>query len=165
MSAHELLLMMGLVVTASIGTQILAAWLRLPAIVFLLGMGILLGPEVLNLVQPGELGTGLRVLIPLMVAIILFEGGMGLDLNHLRGVSQAVRNLITVGAAMTAVLAALLAWLLTGLDPALAMLFGALVSVTGPTVINPLLRRTAVTQRLKTTLMAEGVFIDAVGAV
>jgi NhaP-type Na+/H+ or K+/H+ antiporter len=165
MGAHELLLMMGLVVTASIATQILAAWLRLPAIVFLLGMGILLGPEVLNLVQPAELGTGLRVLIPLMVAIILFEGGMGLDLNHLRGVSQAVRNLITVGAAMTAVLAALLAWLLTDLAPTLAILFGALVSVTGPTVINPLLRRTAVTQRLKTTLMAEGVFIDAVGAV
>lgn len=165
MSEHDLLIMMGIVITAAIGTQLVAERLKIPMIVPLLGMGILLGPEVLNLVVPDELGIGLRVIIPLMVAIIVFEGGMALDLTYLRQVSRAVQNLVTIGCLITAVLAAVVARVFVGLDWSLAFLFGALVSVTGPTVINPLLRRAAVKQRLKTILMAEGVLIDAVGAV
>lgn len=165
MSAHDLIVMMGLVLAASVGTQLLAEHLRVPAILPLLGVGVLFGPELLGLVRPDALGVGLQVLIPLMVAIIVFEGGMVLDLGYLRQVSPIVRNLITVGCLVTWLLAALAANLLVGLPWPLALLFGALVSVTGPTVINPLLRRTAVTQRLKTILMAEGVLIDAVGVV
>lgn len=165
MSEHDLLIMMGLVIAASIGTQLVAERLKIPMIVPLLGMGILLGPEMLGVVVPNELGTGLRVIIPLMVAIIVFEGGMALDLTYLRQVSYAVQSLVTIGCLTTAVLAAVVAHLIVGLDWSLAFLFGALVSVTGPTVINPLLRRAAVRQRLKTILMAEGVLVDAVGAV
>ncbi|HMQ30839.1 MAG TPA: cation:proton antiporter [Chloroflexaceae bacterium] len=165
MSAHDLLVMMGVVLVASIGTQLLAAWLKLPAILPLLAVGVLLGPELLGLVESDALGIGLRVLIPLMVAVIVFEGGMVLDLDYLRQVGPAVRNLISVGCAVTALLAALAANLFAGLPWGLALLFGALVSVTGPTVINPLLRRASVTQRLKTILMAEGVLVDAVGVV
>lgn len=157
--------MMGLVLVVSMLTQLLAERLRVPAILPLLVIGIMLGPEVLGLVDPGQLGTGLRILIPLMVAIIVFEGGMVLDLLYLRQVSPIVRNLITIGCAVTFLLASLAAWLLAGLPFSLALLFGSLVSVTGPTVINPLMRRAAVTQRLKTILMAEGVLIDAVGVV
>lgn len=95
MSAHDLLIMMGVVLVASIGTQLLAAWLKLPAILPLLVAGVLLGPEVLGLVTSDALGVGLRVLIPLMVAVIVFEGGMVLDLDYLRQVGPVVRNLIT----------------------------------------------------------------------
>lgn len=165
MSAHDLLIMMGVVLVASIGTQLLAAWLKLPAILPLLAVGVLLGPELLGLVESDALGVGLRVLIPLMVAVIVFEGGMVLDLDYLRQVGPVVRNLITIGCAITALLAALAANLFAGMPWGLALLFGSLVSVTGPTVINPLLRRAAVTQRLKTILMAEGVLVDAVGVV
>lgn len=157
--------MMGLVLASSIGVQLLAQWLRLPAIVPLLALGVILGPELLDLVHPAALGSGLQVLIPLMVAIIVFEGGMVLDLHYLRQVGPAVRNLISVGCAVTALLSALAARLATGIPWPLALLFGSLVSVTGPTVINPLLRRAAVTQRLKTILIGEGVLIDAVGVV
>ncbi|MEM8529227.1 MAG: cation:proton antiporter [Chloroflexota bacterium] len=165
MSAHDILIMMGLVLSMGIATQLLADYIKLPAIVPLLAVGVLLGPEVLNLVRPDELGLGLRVIIPLMVAIIVFEGGMALDITYLRQVSRVVRNLITIGCIVTALLASAIAHWLVGLDWSLALLFGALVSITGPTVINPLLRRAAVTQKLKTILIAEGVLVDAVGAV
>jgi NhaP-type Na+/H+ or K+/H+ antiporter/Trk K+ transport system NAD-binding subunit len=160
-----MLVMMGVVIVAAIGTTLLANQLRLPAILPLLGAGVLLGPEGLNIVQPEALGDGLRVLVPLMVAIIIFEGGMVLDLTYLRQVGQVVQHLISIGALITTLLATLAAHYFAGLDWGLALLFGALMSVTGPTVINPLLRRAAVTQRLKTILMAEGVLVDAVGAV
>ncbi len=165
MDAHDLLVMMGLVIAVSIGTQVIAEHLKIPAIVPLLGVGVLVGPEMLHLVDPEALGAGLRVIIPMMVAIIVFEGGMALDLSYLRQVSQVVRNLVTIGCMVTTLLAAGAAWLFLRLDWPLALLFGALVCVTGPTVINPLMRRAAVTQKLKTILMAEGVLIDAVGAV
>jgi NhaP-type Na+/H+ or K+/H+ antiporter/Trk K+ transport system NAD-binding subunit len=164
-SAHNLLIMMGLVIAVSIATQLIAARLRMPSIVPLLAVGVLMGPEVLNLVNPDALGDGLRVIIPLMVAIIVFEGGMALDLTYLRQVSRAVQNLVAVGSLITAALAATCAVVFVGFSWPLALLFGALVSVTGPTVINPLMRRAAVKQRLKTILMAEGVLVDAVGAV
>jgi NhaP-type Na+/H+ or K+/H+ antiporter/Trk K+ transport system NAD-binding subunit len=160
-----MLVMMGVVIVAAIGTTLLANQLRLPAILPLLGAGVLLGPEGLNIVQPEALGDGLRVLVPLMVAIIIFEGGLVLDLTYLRQVGQVVQRLISIGALITTLLATLAAHYFAGLDWGLALLFGALMSVTGPTVINPLLRRAAVTQRLKTILMAEGVLVDAVGAV
>ncbi|NJN15816.1 MAG: hypothetical protein HC822_05775 [Oscillochloris sp.] len=165
MSPHDLLVMMGIVIIAGVFTQLLAERLRVPAIVPLLATGVLLGPEVLGLVEPDALGNGLRVIIPLMVAIIVFEGGMQLDVTYLRQVSQVVRNLISIGAFITAALAAVAAHFFVGLDWGLALLFGALMSVTGPTVINPLLKRAAVTQRLKTILIAEGVLVDAIGAV
>lgn len=165
MSTHDILIMMGLVISVAVGTLLLAERLKIPAIVPLLVIGVLLGPEVLGWVEPAALGDGLRVIISLIVAIIVFEGGLVLDLTYLRQVSQVVRNLITVGALVTTALAALAAVLLNGFSWPLALLFGALVCVTGPTVINPLLRRATVTQRLKTILIAEGVLIDAVGAV
>lgn len=157
--------MMGVVISVAVGTLLLAERLKIPAIVPLLAVGVLLGPEVLGWVEPQALGNGLRVIISLIVAIIVFEGGLVLDLTYLRQVSQVVRNLITIGVIVTTVLAALAAMILNGFSWPLALLFGALVCVTGPTVINPLLRRAAVTQRLKTILIAEGVLIDAVGAV
>jgi NhaP-type Na+/H+ or K+/H+ antiporter/Trk K+ transport system NAD-binding subunit len=165
MSAHDLLVMMGIVIVAGIVTILLAERLRMPSILLLLAAGVLLGPQGLQLVAPDALGDGLQVIIPLMVAIIVFEGGMVLDLTYLRQVTRVVRNLITIGALITAVLATLAAHFLVGMDWGLAALFGALMSVTGPTVINPLLKRSAVTQRLKTALIAEGVLVDAVGAV
>ncbi len=165
MDTHDILIMIGFVISAAIGTQLLAARLKLPSIVLLLGMGVLLGPEMLGVVDPNGLGNGLRIIIPLMVAVIVFEGGMALDLTYLQQVSRTVQKLVLLGCLITAVLAAIAARLFVGFSWPLALLFGALVSVTGPTVINPLLRRAAVKQRLKTILMAEGVLVDAVGAV
>jgi NhaP-type Na+/H+ or K+/H+ antiporter len=165
MSAHDLLVMMGIVIVAGIGTILLAERLRLPSILLLLAAGVLFGPQGLQLIEPDALGAGLQVIIPLMVAIIVFEGGMVLDVTYLRQVTRIVRNLITIGALITAVLATIAAHFLVGMSWGLAALFGALMSVTGPTVINPLLKRAAVTQRLKTVLIAEGVLVDAVGAV
>lgn len=109
MSAHDILIMMGLVLSVGIATQLLADYIKLPAIVPLLAVGVLLGPEVLNVVRPDELGIGLRVIIPLMVAIIVFEGGMALDITYLRQVSRVVRNLITIGCIVTALLASAIA--------------------------------------------------------
>lgn len=145
--------------------QLAAHLARLPSIVFLLVFGVLVGPDVLGWIDTRALGAGLPALVSIAVALILFEGGLQLHYLDLAAVGRAVRNLITVGAALTWMGAALASHLVAGFPWPLAFLFGAIVTVTGPTVINPLLDRVHVTRRVDTVLRGEGILIDPVGAI
>ncbi|MEE8277768.1 MAG: cation:proton antiporter [Thermoanaerobaculia bacterium] len=147
------------------GAQALARHLRIPGIVLLLGAGVLLGPDLLGLIQPAALEGPLQTLVGYAVAVILFEGGLNLDLRRLRREAVAIRRLVTLGALVTAVGGTLAARWILQWDWTLSVLFGTLVIVTGPTVINPLLRRIRVQRNLSTVLEAEGVLVDAVGAI
>jgi len=99
------------------------------------------------------------------VAVILFEGGLNLNVGRLRREALPIRRLLTLGAAVTLAGATLVSHWLLGWSWSLAILFGSLVIVTGPTVITPLLRRIRVHRTLETILEAEGVFVDAIGAI
>jgi NhaP-type Na+/H+ or K+/H+ antiporter len=105
------------------------------------------------------------MIVAVSVAVILFEGGMSLELKRLRGEALAIRKLITIGALITGVCATLAALYIIGWDLRMAVPFGALVVVTGPTVVTPLLRRIRVNHKLHTVLEAEAVLIDPIGAV
>jgi len=150
---------------AGVAAQALAHHLRIPGIVLFLTAGVVLGPDVLGLVQPDALQGGLDTLVGLAVATILFEGGLNLNIDRLRRQAKTIRRLITLGALVTAVGGTLAARLLMRWDWATSILFGTLVIVTGPTVIGPLVRRIRLTPRLRTILEAEGVLIDPIGAI
>lgn len=145
--------------------HVIGRHIGLPAIVPLLALGVVLGPDVAGWVEPRALGTGLFALVELGVGVVLFEGGLGLERRRLAREGRAIRRLITLGAAVTAVGGALAARALLGWSWGLASLFGTLVIVTGPTVIGPLLRNVAVRARIATVLEAEGVLIDPIGAI
>ena len=158
-------LTVALALAAGMVAQSIAHHIRLPGIVLLLATGVVLGPDVANVVRPDLLGDGLLTLVGFAVAVILFEGGLSLELRRLQRAQRAIRNLVTIGAVVTAVGGTLVARLFMGWDWRLCILFGTLVIVTGPTVITPLLRRLNVQKRVATVLEAEGVLIDAVGAI
>lgn len=152
-------------VSLGILAQVLAERFRLPAILPLLALGMLGGPAVLGLIHPESFGDGLQVLVHLGVAVILFEGGLSLDLAQLSKVGGAVRNLLTIGAVVGGVGAAMLAHHVAGLGWPIAVLFGAILTVTGPTVIVPLMRHMIAPRPVKTILISEGLMIDPIGAV
>ena len=164
-TASSPVLVFALALAAGAGGQVLAHHIGLPAIVPLLALGVLLGPDALGVVEPAALGVGLFALVELGVGVVLFEGGLGLELRRIRREGRAIQRLITLGAAVTALGGALAASALLGWSWRLALLFGSLVIVTGPTVIGPLLRNVAVRPRLATLLEAEGVLIDPIGAI
>ncbi len=165
MAADPALLTASLAVGLGIFAQLLAHRYRLPALVLLLAFGVLAGPGGLGLLHPEALGEGLLLLVKLAVAIVLFEGALALRLEDVRGALYEVRRLVTLGAAVTWAGATLAAWALGGLSPAVALLFGALVVVTGPTVVQPMLKRLLVPRKLKAVLEAEAILIDPVGAI
>jgi len=164
-SSVDAALAVSIALAAGMVAQSLARHLRVPGIVLLLIAGVSLGPDGFDIVDPDSLGPALQILVGFAVAVILFEGGMNLGLKRLRRQAGVIRRLITVGALTTAVGGTLLAHFVLGWDWRLSVLFGSLVVVTGPTVITPLLRRFKVTHKVETVLEAEGVLIDAVGAV
>lgn len=154
-----------LALAAGVLAQSMARHLRVPGIVLLLAAGIGLGPDGLGWVNPRELGDGLYAIVDLAVAVILFEGGLNLQLSRLRREQAAIRRLVTWGALVTLLGGALAArWLLDwGWENAL--LFGSLVVVTGPTVVGPLITELRLKPRVATVLEAEGVLIDPIGAI
>ena len=88
-------------VLVGIAAQVVGDFLKIPSIVFLLLFGILLGSDGLNLLHPQMLGDGLEVIVALAVALILFEGGLNLELRDLGRVSGSLRNLVTIGTLIT----------------------------------------------------------------
>jgi NhaP-type Na+/H+ or K+/H+ antiporter/mannitol/fructose-specific phosphotransferase system IIA component (Ntr-type) len=154
-----------LALSAAVGgmLMVLAKRLRIPGIVLLLFGGVLLGPEGLGLVQPATLGPTLNVLVAVAVGLILFEGGLTLNVDGYRTASEVIRNLLTIGVAVTWLGTALAIWLIFRPDPSFAVLAASLVIVTGPTVIQPILKRIRLKWKLHNILHWEGVLIDPVG--
>ncbi len=163
--SFALTLQIVIAVIAGITGQVIAAWLKVPSIVFLLLLGILLGGNGLHILHPHQLGLGLEVIVSLSVAIILFEGGLNLSLQELGRVSGSLRNLVTIGTLITFIFGGMAAHWLAEFPWAIAFLYASLVVVTGPTVISPLLKQVSVDRRVATLLEGEGVLIDPVGAI
>ena len=154
-----------LALAAGVVAQSMARHLRVPGIVLLLASGVLLGPDGLGWVEPRALGRGLFQIVELAVAVILFEGGLNLELSRLLRSQTPIRRLVTWGALSTLAGAALAAHLLLGWDWMQAALFGSLVVVTGPTVVGPIVSELRLRPRVATVLEAEGVLIDPIGAI
>lgn len=152
-------------VLAGIAAQVLGKFLQIPGIIFLLLFGILLGSSGLGLLEPSLLGSGLEVIVSLSIALILFEGGLSLQIRELNSVSVSLRNLVTIGVVITLLGGAIAAHTLSQFPWTIAFLYASLVVVTGPTVVTPLLKLVGVERRVATLLEGEGILIDPIGAI
>lgn len=163
MSEHHLLGLASILIVG-IGARWIAWRLHLPSILLLLICGIVAGP-VTGFLDPDELfGELLLPIVSLSVGIILFEGGLSLSIRDLRAVGGVVRNLVTLGVLVTWVLTAAAVHWIIGLEWILAVLFGAILVVTGPTVIIPLLRHVRPSGQVRTIVKWEGILNDPIGA-
>ena len=151
------------IVVLGVSAQWIAWRLGLPSILLLLTIGLIAGP-IGGFVDPDRLlGEMLMPVVSISVAIILFEGGLTLRLRELRQVGPVVRNLSTVGAAITWLGGALSAHFIFGLESRFALLVGALFIVTGPTVIGPMLSQIRPGGGVGPTLKWEGIVTDPLG--
>ncbi len=163
--AEDLLLGLASIVVLGIAATWLAWRLRLPSIFVLLIVGFLAGP-VSGFVNPDELFSDLLLpIVSLSVAVILFEGGLNLSLDEMRKSGRMVFRLVTLGVLVTWLIGALTAYLVLDLELEMAVLLGAILVVTGPTVILPLLRHLRPGGDVGGILKWEGIVIDPIGAI
>lgn len=154
-----------LILILGVGAQWVAWHYQWPSILLLLVAGFLAGP-VSGLLDPGLLqGEWVYPFVSISIGIILFEGGLNLQLSELREVGGPIRNLITIGVLVTWILGTASVYLIEGFSLELSVLTGAILVVTGPTVIVPMLREIRPKGRISAVAKWEGITIDPVGAI
>jgi NhaP-type Na+/H+ or K+/H+ antiporter len=149
---------------AGIGSQWLAWRFRIPGIVLLALVGLIMGPATGFLVPERDFGQLFKPIVAVAVAIILFEGGFTLNFQEIRHTSTAVRRLVTIGAPLAWGLNTAAGHYIAGLPLPAAVILGAVLVVTGPTVIMPLLRQSNLARRPASLLRWEAIINDPVGA-
>jgi NhaP-type Na+/H+ or K+/H+ antiporter len=176
--SESVLVQLSAILVLGIGTQWLAWRTRLPGILLLLIVGMLIGPGAEAIAQLGLLprlkgalldpdllfGELLLPAVSLSVALILFEGGLSLSLAEHAVAGRVIWLLVTLGGSITFAFTVPAAHYLLGLDWRISVLLGAILVVTGPTVIGPLLRHVRPTGKVGPVLKWEGIIIDPIGA-
>lgn len=161
----DALFQIGLISFLSIASQWVGWRIKVPSIVFLLLSGFLAGP-IFHLIDPQALlGDFLQPAISVAVGIILFEGSLTLNFKEAKKARQAIRRIVVVGAPVRWILMSLAGYYIGGLSLPVAITFGALLIVTGPTVIMPLLKQARLNDRAGSVLKWEGIVNDPIGAV
>lgn len=166
MSSEAILVGLSLVVILSVAARLLGDWAKLPVIVPLLAIGVIAGDSVTGIIDPDELlGDALSPFVEIVVALILFEGALGLRFRQFpREVRPAVLRLVTLGVLITWIMGAVGAILFLDLSTEIAILIGAILIVSGPTVVLPLLAFVRPPGRVREILKWEGVIMDPIGA-
>lgn len=138
---------------------------EMPGILFYFAMGIIFGPSVLGMLNPASLGEGLSIMITIFVAIILFEGGLSLNIKQVTSLKSVLFKDILLSIMVLVPIGFVSARYIAGLPWEISIIFASLIIVTGPTVIKPIVRHIALSSRVKNFLNGEAVLIDAVGAI
>lgn len=165
MESTSLLLGVTSILVLGISAQWISWRLRLPSILVMLIFGTIAGP-VTGLLDPDLIfGDVLFPLVSIFVGIILFEGGLSLDLEEIKERGGVIHGLILIGGAITWILASLAANWILGFSWPIAVLQGAIFVVTGPTVVIPLLQHIRPSGRISSITRWEGIMNDPVGAI
>jgi NhaP-type Na+/H+ or K+/H+ antiporter len=165
-STNQLLIGLGLTVVLAVGSQVLASRLRIPALIILLPVGFAAGALTSDVNPSKLLGPVFQPMVSLAVAVILYDAGLGLDLRKLKGhTRRVVWRLIALGVPITLAFATCIALLLLGMPEQAALMTGAILVVSGPTVVGPLLAFVRPSERVQRILAWEGSLIDPVGAI
>jgi NhaP-type Na+/H+ or K+/H+ antiporter len=164
-STDQVLTGIALIVVLAVGCQLLAGRLRVPALILLLPAGFTAGALTSDVNPEKLLGPAFQPLVSLSVAVILYDAGLGLDLSKLTGhTRRVVIRLIALGVPVTCLIGAACAAPLLGMSGGAALELGAILVVSGPTVVGPLLAFVRPAERLRRVLAWEGSLIDPVGA-
>jgi len=165
LSPGQIMLAAALIFGLATASQIIAPRLRIPALILLLPAGFLLGLAAPQFRMDSVLGDAFPVVVDLVVAVILFHGG--LELNNIKLADpdrKTVRRLVWIGGTLTFLGATVAAYLILDLNWSIAFMLGAVVIVSGPTVVTPILDFAGLRGRVRGILQWEGTFLDPIGA-
>jgi len=163
--SSSVLTVTAIILALGIAAQVLAKRLKVPSVLFLILIGVVIGPEGLGLVTPETFGDGLSTVVGLSVAIIVFDGAFQLRREKLQLAPKAITGLTTVGALLMFLGTAVAVRFFLGTEWGVSLLIGALLIATGPTVITPILEVITVREHVETTFEAEGIFNDVTAAI
>ena len=166
MSDNEIIIGLATIIVFGVGAQWIGRRTGIPSLLILLPAGLLAG-DVLGWVEPDELfGDILNPLVTLLVSLLLFQSGIQLRLAELPGEARSsIVRLVTIGLAITFAGASAAVAIALDVPTELAFMTGAIVVVSGPTVVGPLLKVVRPRDPTGAVLNWEGTVLDPVGAI
>jgi potassium/hydrogen antiporter len=165
MTAQDVTETLAIMLAAGLASELVAAALRIPRMIVLVGAGAILGPYVLEAVELPLDAVGIELLLTLGVGLILFHGGLGLDLRILQRTAVGLGILVIPGVIVTALVTGAIASLAFGESFEVGLLIGAVLAPTDPAILIPLFERLRVRPKVVQTIIAESAFNDVTGAV
>ncbi len=165
MSSQEVLRVAGLIIACGLLAAPLAALLRVPIMILLVGLGALVGPSALGWVESPLSGVGAQLILTFGVSLILFHGGTGINLGVISRTAVGLGLLVLPGVMLTAVIVALVAGPVFGISFTVALLIGAVLASTDPAILIPLFDRLGLRPKVSQTVIAESAFNDPTGTV
>ncbi len=166
MTESQIFLGLGLTFALAIGCQIAATRARIPAIILLLPVGFVAGSLTTTINPDRLLGPAFTPMVGLAVALVLFDGGLDLDVSSLEHHHRpVVRRLLAVGVPLTWAGAGLFASILLPISGKAASMLGAILIVSGPTVVAPIVRAARPGRTVTSVLNWEGLTVDPIGAI
>ncbi|WP_415378959.1 cation:proton antiporter [Halosimplex sp. TS25] len=165
MAESPLLLLVAGIIGIGVLSQILADRLQIPAIVFYIAAGLVVGQPGLQIVTAETFGTAMPTIVGFAVAIIVFEGAFHLRIERIRAAPQAALRLVTIGALIALAGTAIAVRFAFGVSWNLSLVIGSLLVATGPTVVTPILKIVPVRDQVATALEVEGIVNDVTAAI
>jgi len=163
--AENLMRILAIIILLGIVLTKLSKKIHIPDVVLYIAGGIIIGPSVLKLIDFSEYSVVNQVILSFGAAYILFDGGREIAVKVLNEVKVTVGLLATVGVLISTAITGLFAWKILGIDLMYAMLLGAVIASTDPSVLVPLFKKMNISPRLKQTIISESAFNDAAGAI
>ena len=161
----EVLRQIGLILAAGLVSVPVAALLRVPLMVVLVGAGVLIGPEALDWAQNPLEGVGAQLVFTLGVSLILFHGGLGISLRVIQRTAVGLGLLVLPGVALTAVIVSVPVHYALDVSWSIALMIGAVLASTDPAILIPLFDRLRLRPKVAQTVIAESAFNDPTGTV
>jgi len=155
----------GLILAVGTATGLLAQKLKIPDVALLLLVGILIGPEVLGLIDIKADSALYQILLLFGASYILFDGGASLRFGVIKQVWITIVIIATVGVLITAAVTTLAAHFVLDAPWMIAALLGATLASTDPATLVPIFRQVRIRDRVAQMVVSESAFNDATGAI
>lgn len=164
-SANQLMQLLALVILAGLVFTKVSEKIKIPDVVLYIFAGILLGPHLLNWINIETYPVENQLILSFGAAYILYDGGREIELSVLNKVKWSVGLLSTVGVVISTAVVGFFAQKFFGIPMIYALLMGAVIASTDPSVLVPLFKKMRISSKLKQTIISESAFNDAAGAV
>ena len=163
--AEHVLLAAGIILAAGSVLGYLAGRLHVPDIAFFLVAGIVLGPELLGVLNVPATSTLSWVIIIFAVSYTLFDGGAALNLKVLSKVWISLAIIVTIGMLITALVVGLAAQWILGVPLTVGLLLGAAMASTDPATLVPLFKQVHVREKVSQFVVSESALNDPMGVI
>ena len=158
-SAHVILLAAGVVIFLGVAGEAFFKKTGIPDVAFLMVFGVIIGP-VFGIIQPEAVIQVVPYFAALALIIIMFDGGLNLDIRHIVKTAHFSITLAVLGFILSVVIITLAAHYALGWVWLESILLGSIVGGSSSAIVFGLVKNIKISEEIKSMLSFESALTD-----